>query len=188
MTIKKQVRVPEDLKGVKIRIPQDPLRVQALRIIGGSPTPISWPEVYTSLQQGVVDGLVTTLFSGSTIKAEKIVKYVNMANPLLAVSDLFINEKFYQSLSKEDKQLLLDASYKAMRVYDGMELWGEGLWVDLYRKSGVTVYFPTPPEMDQWHKALKEPMIKWVKEQIGPEWVDKVIKATEEAEKELYSK
>lgn len=47
MTLDKEIRVPNDLKGVKIRLPRDPLRVQALKLAGGSPTPISWTEVYT---------------------------------------------------------------------------------------------------------------------------------------------
>ncbi len=186
-TKKKQVKVPSDLKGIKIRVANNPPYVAAIKFAGGSPVPIDWAEVYTSLQQGVIDGLVTGLPYAADIKAEEIVKYVTIAKPYCALSSFFFNESFFQSLSEDDKQLILEAGHKAMRVYSGLQLWGAELWAEYYESKGLTVYHPTPAEMQKWESSIKEPMIKWVEEKVGKEWIVKLQKAVEKAEQELYS-
>src|SRR5690625_7307437 len=50
------VNTPEDLRGMKIRVQESPIAMRMVRALGGSPTPISWGELYTALQQGIVDG------------------------------------------------------------------------------------------------------------------------------------
>ncbi|MEM0962919.1 MAG: TRAP transporter substrate-binding protein, partial [Bacteroidota bacterium] len=55
-TVERPVRTPEDLTGLKIRVQESPTSMRMVREMGGSPTPISWGELYTALQQGVVDG------------------------------------------------------------------------------------------------------------------------------------
>lgn len=55
-TTKREVHSPDDMKGLKIRIRQIPVQIEAFRAIGASPVPMSFPEVYTALQTGVIDG------------------------------------------------------------------------------------------------------------------------------------
>jgi TRAP-type C4-dicarboxylate transport system substrate-binding protein len=55
-TTKKQIRSPADLKGVKLRTIESELQVEMVKLLGGSPTPIPWTELYTSLATGVVVG------------------------------------------------------------------------------------------------------------------------------------
>jgi tripartite ATP-independent transporter DctP family solute receptor len=55
-TTKRIVRTPEDLAGLKIRVQESPMAIAMVRALGGSATPIAWGELYTALQQGVVDG------------------------------------------------------------------------------------------------------------------------------------
>jgi len=55
-TTKKAIRTPGDLAGMKIRVQESPMAIAMVRALGGSATPISWGELYTALQQGVVDG------------------------------------------------------------------------------------------------------------------------------------
>lgn len=186
MTTKKQIRVPSDLKGQKIRTIEAPNMLEVVRVAGGTPTPISWTEVYTSLQQGVVDGIETALAYVRMIKLEELLKHINMANFYLGPSNFIVNDKWYQSLPAEDRDLIKEAALKAMTTFDGMSLWGEDLWVDYFRERGIEVYFPTPAEMEIWRNTLRPHMIKWTKKQIGPKWVDKFLKASERVEKELY--
>jgi tripartite ATP-independent transporter DctP family solute receptor len=185
-TVSKQIKVPSDLKGVKIRVSNNAPHVEALKFAGGSPVPMAWTEVYTSLETGVIDGLVTGLPYAINLKADHILKYVTIARPFLSVSNLFVNEKFFQSLSKEDQLLILKAGQKAMRTYSGLELWGADLMVDYYTSKGMTVYHPTPSEMKEWEKAIQVPMTKWVEKKIGKEWITKLENAVSKAEEELY--
>lgn len=55
-TVNKQIRTPEDLKGLKIRVQKSPIAVEMMKTFGGSATPVDWGELYTALQSNVVDG------------------------------------------------------------------------------------------------------------------------------------
>lgn len=186
MNTKKRVRVPSDLKGLKIRVMEAPSMIEVIKVAGGTPTPISWTEVYTSLQQGVVDGIETAIAYVRMIKLEEQIKYVNMSNFYLGPSNFLVNDKWYSSLSPDDQKLIKEAAQRAMTTFMGLSLWGEDLMVEYLRERKVDVYYPTPSEMKEWENTLKPHMIKWTKKQIGPEWVDKFLKASERVEKELY--
>ena len=185
-SIKKPIRVPDDLKGQKIRVMESKSIHETVRAAGGTPTPIPWPEIYTSLQQGVIDGMGCPLPFVRMSKADEIIKYINKADFYLAFSNFCVNEKFYQSLSPEDRYLLKKCAYEAMRVYDGMVLFAEKVEIDAFKSKGIEVYYPTAAEMEIWKKTIKPHMVKWTKDQIGSEWVDKFVKASAQAEKELY--
>lgn len=184
--VKKPIRTPSDLKGMKIRTIESPNIMEVIRCGGGVATPIPFSEVYTSLQQGVVDGVMTGIGLHYTIKTHELIKYFNYSNPFFGWSPIAINEKFYRSLSPEDQYLIKEAALKAMHMYQGMVFWGRDLWIELFRKRGIEVYFPTSAEKEEWVKTVKPPLERWTRKEIGSEWVDKILKASEEAEKELY--
>ena len=184
--VKRPIVIPADLKGLKIRTGEAPNIMETVRLAGAVPTPISFSEIYTTLQQGVVDGVMTGIGLHYTIKTHELLKYYNVANLFFGWSPIAINEKFYQSLSPEDQYLIQEAALKAMTVYQGMYFWGRDLWVELFQKRGIEFSFPTPAQEQQWVEAIKNPMIEWTRKKIGTEWVDKVLKASTDTEKELY--
>ncbi|MBW2057152.1 MAG: TRAP transporter substrate-binding protein [Deltaproteobacteria bacterium] len=185
-SIKKPIHVPSDLKGQKIRVMETPSMHEIVKVAGGTPTPVPWTEIYTSMQQGVIDGLECPLPFVRMAKVDEVIKYICKADFYLAFSNFHVNEKFYQSLSPADRYLIVKCALEAMRVYDGMVLFSEPIWVDYFKKKGIEVYYPTPKEMEIWRQTIRPHMIKWTKKQIGSEWVDKFLKASEDAERELY--
>ena len=186
MSVKKPIHVPSDLKGQKIRTLETPNLVEMVKLAGGTPTPISFSELYTSLQQGVVDGCITADPFVRMIKLDEVLKYINKADFYLGMSNIYVSEKFWNKLSAEQKYLIKDASLQAMTTFEGLTLWGGTVWGSFFEKEGIEVYVPTPAEMKIWQDTMHEPMVKWTKERIGAEWVDKFTKASQEAEKELY--
>ena len=186
MSAKKPIRLPSDLKGQKIRVPPGTEIVEIVKNAGGSPTPVAWSELYTSLQQGVVDGCMTYLFVVRYAKLDEILKYFSKADVVLIPSWFSVSEKFWQKLSPEERYLVKSAALRAMEVYEGMMLWGDDMWVESLRGKGLTVSIPTQQELKIWKDTLQPPMVEWARKKAGPEWVDKVLKAAREAEKELY--
>jgi C4-dicarboxylate-binding protein DctP len=184
--IKRPIRVPSDLKGMKIRVAESPNLMEIIKAAGGVATPIPFTEVYTALQQGVVDGVMTGIGLHYTIKTHELIKYFDFANMWFGWSPIGINEEFYRSLSAEDQELIKEAALKAMATYQGMVFWGRDLWVELFRERGIEVYFQTAAEKEEWVETVRPPLEKWTRKEIGSEWVDKIMKASEEAEKELY--
>jgi len=183
---KRPILVPSDLKGMKLRCSTDAITTQILKFAGATPTPMPFGEIYTGIQQGVVDGAFTSIGLHAAIKLEELEKYMSMADLFFGWSPISINEKFYRSLSPHEQWLFKKAAVKAIKTHLGMYFWGRDLWIESFRKKGVKVSIPTPEQKAEWVKAIKEPMEKWVRGKIGDEWVDKVIKASKKAEKELY--
>jgi len=185
-TVNKKVVVPSDMKGLKIRSGMSAINVQIFKLLDAIATPIPFTEIYTSLQQRVIDGVSTPTGFHYALNLYEQEKYLNMADILFSWSPISINEKFYRSLSKEDQYLIKDAAVEAMKTFQGMVLWGRSLWMEELKKQGMEVIIPTPEQKALWIKTLRDPMIKWAKKQIGPEWVDKVFNASKEAEEKLY--
>lgn len=105
-----------DIKGVKIRTAENKLHMALFSALGGDPTPMGTPELYTSLQQGVVDGMEGTLTWIVPAKYYEVTPYVSMTNHLYAPSILAVNDNSFQSLS-EDVQKILQESAEVARDY-----------------------------------------------------------------------
>jgi tripartite ATP-independent transporter DctP family solute receptor len=101
MTTKtKQINTMADFKGVKFRSPEIPVYMKMFQAIGATPTPIPWPEVYTAMKQGIVDGMETTPTGFIGAKIYEVSKYVYLTNHLYTAANVLMSEKFYQSLPK----------------------------------------------------------------------------------------
>ena len=186
MAMKKSIKVPEDLKGMKIRTVENPAIIEFTKLTGASPTPIPFNELYTSVQQGIVDGVNLGIVFVHFTGLDALIKHINLADPWLSLGTISINEKFYRSLSPQDQYLVKEAAMKASATYQGLAYMARDLWNEYLRNKGIEIYNPSSQEMEKWVSTLNPPMTQWVKKQIGPEWVDKIFKANKEAEQELY--
>ena len=75
-TVRGPVRTPADLKGVKIRVMENPALIESMRALGANPTPLPFPELYTSMKQGVVEGATIDYTALWTTKVYEAIKYV----------------------------------------------------------------------------------------------------------------
>ena len=96
-TVKAPVRTPADLKGVKIRVMENPALIESMRALGANPTPLPFPEVYTSMKQGVVEGATIDYTALWTTKVYEAVKYVTEPgfHILAEPRPLLISAKFF---------------------------------------------------------------------------------------------
>lgn len=96
----------DDMKLLKIRVPEIPLYVNTMRALGASPTPIPWGEIYTSLQTGVVEaceGAPKDLYNS---KVHEVTEYLIPTGHIFTDSCLIMNENSFQRLSNTDKEIL----------------------------------------------------------------------------------
>ena len=114
LTANKPIYRPEDLKGMKIRIPNIPLRRAAFIAWGASPTPMAFSEVYLALQQGVVDGQENPLAQIVAAKFYEVQKYLMLTGHALNPEILLMNEKKFQSLPGKYREILLSGA----KVYE----------------------------------------------------------------------
>ncbi|MEO0899998.1 MAG: TRAP transporter substrate-binding protein [Bacteroidota bacterium] len=120
---KEPIRSPEDVKDKKIRVQESVTAMNLIRSLGGAPTPISWGELYTALQQGVVDGAENNLPSFYTSRHYEVCKYYTL-NEHTAVPDLLvIGTVAWNNLSPQEQEWLQTAADEA-KIYQ-RKLWQE---------------------------------------------------------------
>jgi len=117
ITSKKPINTPDDLKGFIIRVPQSPMTVAAFEAMGAKPTPMAFGEVFTSLQQGVIDGQENPLAMIKTGAFFEVQKYVNVTEHLRAWVYITIGEEKFQSLTPELQEVVKEAA-KEMQKYE----------------------------------------------------------------------
>lgn len=108
------VRLPEDMEGIKLRTMQVPMHIAYWESIGAAPTPLSFPEVFTSLQQGVVDGVENPYELLYSARLTEPAHYLTETRHIYDPEVLLINRDFYESLSAEDQQILKEAADAAI--------------------------------------------------------------------------
>jgi len=104
----------EDLKGIKMRVVPSTLVTDVASAIGMTSTPVSYGEIYSSLQSGVIDGEEINLISIVSNSHDEVLKYVSMINFYAFPSALTFNLKWFNSLSADDQALIKECSSEAM--------------------------------------------------------------------------
>ncbi len=141
-TINKLIKTPDDLKGLKIRVMKSKTAMDMVQALGGNPTPISWGELYTALQSGVVDGAENNPPSFYTSHHYEVCKYYTLDEHTSVPDVLIIGQKVWDKLSEQERKWLQQAADESVPVQ--RRLWAESVKKSLeeVKKAGVTVYVP----------------------------------------------
>lgn len=185
---KRPIHTPKDMAGLKMRTMQNPAHMAMMKGLGANPTPISWTEVYTSLQQKVVDGMENPPGLFYLMKFYEQQKYLTVDKHLFSVHTTMINEKFFQSLPKKYQALVLEAGRIGAVVGRGVSYLKERVALVQLKDKGLEIYHPTASEYNQFRDAGRPPAIKYVRGEVGDEWVDAILKAVADAERKLRSR
>lgn len=120
---KKPITKPDDLKGLKIRVQPSPTTIKMIELMGGSPTPVSFGEVYTAMQQGVVDGAENNVPSWVQTRHIEIAKVFSEDEHASIPDFLVIATKTWDALTPAQQQILATAASNS-QVYQ-QKLWDE---------------------------------------------------------------
>ena len=184
---KRTVKTPADLAGLKIRTMENPAHMAMMKGLGANPTPIPWPEVYTSLQQKVVDGMENPPSLFYLMKFYEQQKFLTINRHLYSFHSTVINEEFFKSLPKNFRDLIVQADRVALTVGRATAVLGERSAIESLREKGIEVYSPTPEEYAMFREKGRPPAEAYVRSEIGDEWVNDILKAVAEAENKLKS-
>ncbi len=145
----KPVEHPDDLKGKKIRVMESVTSMNMVRSLGGSPTPISWGELYTALQQGVVDGAENNPPSFYLSRHYEVCKYYSLNEHTITPDILIASTHFWNSLSETEQDWLQKAVKNS--VSHQRKLWAEAEAEALeeVKKAGVEVIRPLKDPFSQ---------------------------------------
>ena len=106
----RQVRSLADFKGLKMRVIENKAVIDGFRAFGAVPTPIPYPQIYTALQQGTVDGTANDLLSVTTLKLYEVAKFYTVSSYLAEPRPIIMSKAFFESQPKELQQILLDTA------------------------------------------------------------------------------
>ena len=141
-TKSREVKAPADLRGLKLRVPEIPVYVEAWRALGASPTPMAFPEVFTALQQGTIDGQENPLGTIHGNSFQEVQKYLILTAHVRGNGWMIASEKFWQSLSEDDRQLLQKAATDAATYADEQIAKQEAELKGTLQQKGMTVVEP----------------------------------------------
>ena len=108
-TIDKKVESPADMKGLKIRVQESPTSIAMIEGMGGSPTPMAFGEVYTALQQGIIDGAENNEMGLTANKHGEVAKQWSQTDHQYVPDVLIISTKAWDKLSEEQQGQLMEA-------------------------------------------------------------------------------
>jgi tripartite ATP-independent transporter DctP family solute receptor len=173
---KRPVRTPEDMKGLKLRVMQDPMQVDMIKAMGAIPVPMGTPEVYSAIQQGQIDGNATGPQLLWALKNHEVAKHLSFTNHGRASGVVLMNLKKWNSLSAEQKKTLDEASkafFKADSEYFTTNPnTANDRVVGFMANAGVTV---TEPDIASFRKATL-PVVQAFKNRVKSPLVDKALK------------
>ena len=177
------IRTPADLEGLRFRVMAGPVYQRVVEALGASAIPIDWSELYTALQTGVVDGQENAVSAVKMGSFDEVQKYITLNGHLWAENFIIINDDFYNSLPEQYQQVLKLAGFMAEITGTASEImasYHDGVQYALNR--GMEIYAPTSDELNQFRDKAQEPVVRWLRSQIGDYWVDGFLQAAADAE------
>jgi tripartite ATP-independent transporter DctP family solute receptor len=139
---KKPILAPSDLTGLKIRVQSSIMSIKMVQAMGGSPTPIPWGELYTALDQGVVDGAENNTPSFRTSRHYEVCKYYSLDEHTRLPDILIISARVWDRLTPEQQRILQEAVDESVEYQ--RKIWAEAEEADLkiVQEGGAEILRP----------------------------------------------
>ena len=168
---KRPIKSPADLKGLKIRTMENPMHIAFFKELGANPTPMSWGELYTALQQGTVDAQENPYAMIDDGKFYEVQKYVSETGHVFSYEILIANKKFMDKLPPDLREIIVKASHdfavEQRKTIAGMENGFKNECI----KAGMQANPLTPEEKKPFVEATKKVYGQFEKD-LGKEIMD----------------
>ena len=149
------IKTPADVEGLKIRTMENPVHLAAFNAMGAAPTPMAWPEVISSLQQGVIDGQENPLSVIVSVKLDEVQQYLTLSGHVYSPAMLLVSKPFWDGLTDEQKSAFDKAATEAvaaMRDYvDNVETTG----VETLKERGMEVNELSAEEKAEFQTSIQ---------------------------------
>jgi tripartite ATP-independent transporter DctP family solute receptor len=182
----REIKSVADMKGLKIRVMPNPAHQETVKAMGALPVTIDWGELYTALQTRVADGQENAVPTFLVPKLYEVQKFMTLDGHFYSINSVIIQDKWYQALPVELRRAIDQAAYVSTTVNRGVCTALEQKGIKFIEEKGMKVYAPTVKEKLTFKAASQKPVVDFLRTQkMDKVWIDKVFKATEQAEKEL---
>lgn len=131
------IRSLADFKGLKMRVIQNKAMIDGFKALGSVPAPLPYPEIYTALQQGTVDGTANDVLTVSSAKFYEVIKYLTMASYVVEPRPIIMSKSFFDGLPAELKPVLIDTARESAVFERKVFEERSGAAVEEIKKRGV---------------------------------------------------
>jgi len=183
-TVDTPIRSPEDVEGLKIRTISSELQQELVRAMGGSPTAVAWPEVYTSLATGVVEGTKNGITDIVGMKFHEHLNHMTLDGHAYMGAMWMMNNDILMSMPEELRTVVADG-FHALRwttiVFPKrrqIEAYEE------FREAGGEIYVPSPDEKEAFREAASG-LYDWYRDNYGDEWLETLQGSISACEQEI---
>jgi TRAP-type transport system periplasmic protein len=161
---KRKITSMADLKGLKVRVPQNALMIASYEAWGANPTPLAWPETFTALQQGVVDGQDNPYIVNYTMKFQEVQKYITPLHYQFSLQPMIVGEKHFQKMDQNLKDILVRAGIEAQQYCVLFQM----------EESEKALQAMLDAGMEYSEFSDEDKMVEVAKEKVWPKYYDKV--------------
>lgn len=131
------IKTPAGLKGLKMRVINSPVTIATMKALGATPVPLAWSELYTGLQQGVVDGGSTGITQMWSQKFYEVAKYVSLTHTVFTAGPLVISKRKFDSLSLSQRSAVRSAAKEAAQYQRQLEQKAEAATAKKLEAAGL---------------------------------------------------
>ena len=164
------IDTPDDMQGLKMRTMSSPVHMASIRALGGNAVPIPFGELYSALQQGVVDGQENPVANIHAMRFDEVQDYVILSRHFHDPSPLFISQLTWDKLDAEQKQIIQEAAIEARDHMRSVGIEQEAGLIEEIRANGTEVIELTPEQVRMFQDATKD-VYKEFEDQIGEEFM-----------------
>jgi tripartite ATP-independent transporter DctP family solute receptor len=169
---KRAVKVPDDVKGLKIRTTPNPAHLQAFRLLGANPAPMPITEVYLALKTGAVDGQENPIAHIYAQKFHEVQKHMSLTFHAYTMSNVVMNLKKFQELKPEHQKALVESMAEARDWERKLNRQLDGEALAKIKAAGVQV--EENPDREAFRKAVADATAEEYVKKFGSEVVDKI--------------
>ncbi|WP_234448028.1 TRAP transporter substrate-binding protein [Virgibacillus salexigens] len=183
----KPIQEPSDLKGMKVRTTNSKIEQADFDALGATPTPVSWSEVFTALQQGTVEGEGNSYSLLWDSKHQEVLRYATEVNYNYSSDIVVMNKEKFDELTQANQQLIMEAGDEAMiwqrKLANEREEEAKQQFIDY----GIEIVEPNEEEMRKWKQAVKPVWDRFIKPGVAdPAYVDLILETLGKTKQEIF--
>lgn len=158
---KKPINTPADMKGMKIRVPNNVMQIKAIEAMGATPTPMPLAEVYPALAQGIIDGVENPISVLYGQKLHEQAKYLSMVGYITNTSLWLGGEAFFETLPPAQLKLIHDTAREAGLYSQKITTELDNQMIGKMKEAGVTVITPDVAPFKEASRKVYDQFPKW---------------------------
>lgn len=167
----REIHHPDDLEGIDHRTQESRVQVDTWEALGANATPMAWTEVYTALQQGVMDSQENPLPTIYDVNFYEVQDYLNLTQHVYSPAPLMMSLDLFNTFSEEDQEIILEAAAIALDVQREASQELEARYRDQLVEEGMTL---TEPDLEPFREAVQPVLDEW-SSTVGQDLVDAAV-------------